>query len=137
MIYGGMACSNYQGRRYRLYLENDIVTLYSLNIDEYPDIPNLRKSEVTNAYRTKVWIRVRGCDAIYSGVKNGLIILDVRPGEDVYILNAKEIDRGIFRAEIPVEEIEKAWEERRPYLDFQFPLNLKPEVKIDIDKFLH
>lgn len=120
------------GYKYSIGFKGSKVDLYSLNQKVYPDLLNLDKTALKNAYQVRIWIRVRGCEALYLGVENGLIKLDVRPSKDVETLGAKEVDRGIYYAEVPVSEVERIWEERMPYLDFPFPEGLEKEKELDL-----
>jgi hypothetical protein len=125
----------YKGLKYSLDFKDDTVNLYSLNPEDYPNIINLLiKSDLMNAYKKRVWVKIRGCEALYNGIIDGAVLLDVRPSSDVNILEAKEVDRGVFHAKLPIAEIENMWEERMPYLDYPFPENMPTKVEIEIPK---
>ena len=99
----------------------------------------ISRSEIKEAYRCQTWVKVRGCNAIFENLDNGQVELNVRPSIDVNVLGAKEIDRGIYLAKLPIEEVEELWEERKPYLDFTFPVGYEKNLELDIsdlkDKF--
>ena len=126
----------FNGLKYSLGFRGDLVDLYSLNPGKYNDVIGIDKSSLKNAYTKRVWVRVRNCSALYLGVSEGNILLDVRPSKDVEILGAKEVDRGVYHAEIPIIEVEKIWEERSQYLDFPFPENLEKNVELNIEDLL-
>lgn len=67
------------------------------------------------------------------GCKDDIVYLDVRPSEDVNILNAKEVDRGVFHAQVNKEEIKKMWEERLPVNNFPFPNDLEKIVILNLN----
>jgi hypothetical protein len=92
------------------------------------------KNQIEGIYRTRNWIKIRGCEALYKGISEGYVQLDVRPSIDVEILEAKEVDRGVYHAQLPVSEIESMWEERMPYLDFPFPEGLATREELEIPK---
>jgi hypothetical protein len=122
---------------YRLGSKDNLYNLYSLELDNnfYPIkiIKGVEKKEITGAYRAWTCIRARGCDAVYKGKHNGKIVLDVRPSEDVTVLEAKQVDRGVYEAEVEITEIERIWEERKPYLDFPFPEGVSTEIELNLD----
>jgi hypothetical protein len=125
----------YQEKKYRIgYDENDNCNLYSLNNELYPNLFGIKQSQLKNAYHTRIWVCIRGCEALYNGVIDGLVKLDVRPSIDVEILEANEVDRGVYHAQLPVSEIESMWEERMPYLDFPFPEGLATREELEIPK---
>ena len=68
--------------------------------------------------------------------KNGFVCLDVRPSSDVETLNAREVDRGIYHADLPIKEIEEIWEERLPYLDFPFLNNTTRKIVLNISDLI-
>ncbi|HLP12190.1 MAG TPA: hypothetical protein VK177_09690 [Flavobacteriales bacterium] len=133
MILGNTVYTIWKGIRYRLYLEGECADLYSIDKERYKDIIGLKRDEIENAFRTIVWVNARGCKAIYAGKKGSKIKLNVKPSDDVITLNAVEIDRGVFEAEIPISEVEQIWEERNPYLNFQYPNNFDRIQSLNID----
>jgi hypothetical protein len=124
----------YNNNLYRVGLRGEFANLYSLNIDLYSNIYELKRNQITNAYDTRIWVRIRGCEALYNGIVDGCVLLDVRPSIDVEILEAKEVDRGVYHARLPISEIESMWEERMSFLDFPFPENFPTRVELEIPK---
>lgn len=124
----------FEGLKYSIGFKDENVNLYSLNENKYPNILNKRRSDLTNAYQTKVWVKIRNCEALYNGISEGYVQLDVRPSIDVEILEAKEVDRGVYHARLSISEIESIWEERLPYLDFPFPEGLATREELEIPK---
>ncbi|MCY7363058.1 MAG: hypothetical protein LH629_13490 [Ignavibacteria bacterium] len=128
-----MEYSEFNKKLYRVGSKNGMYNLYSLNKENYPDVLNLHKSDLKIVYKTNIWVEVRGCNALFMGCKDCIVYLDVRPSEDVDILNAKEVDRGVFHAQVDKDEVKKMWEERLPYNDFPFPDNLEKIVILDLN----
>ncbi|MFO0358661.1 MAG: hypothetical protein ACK50A_17025 [Sphingobacteriaceae bacterium] len=130
----------YRNKEYSFGAErNGKYDLCSLELDNnfYPIkiLEGIDKKQITGAYRAIRWVKVRDCIALFEGKCNGKVILNVKPSLDVDILNAKEIDRGVFEARVDISEIERIWEERKPYLDFPFPENFDKEIEISLDDF--
>jgi len=126
-----MVITIYKSQKYRIDFRDEKVNLYSLDKKKYEDIINFLRKDLTNAYKTRRWVKIRGCEAFFNGVVDGFVLLDVRPSKDVEILEAKEVERGVYHSKLPVSEIESMWEERMSFLDFPFPvgLSVKEEVK--------
>jgi hypothetical protein len=123
----------YNGVKYSLGFTENYVNLYSLDDSLYPSIFNLlKRSDLPNAYQTRIWVKIRGCEALYNGIVDGYVLLDVRPSNDVEILEAKMVERDVYHARLPVSEIESMWEERMPYLDYPFPEGLPTKEEIEI-----
>ena len=105
--------------------------LYSM-IDNQRII-GLKSSEIDWAYDSRLWVQARGCNALFEGfTEEGKMRLNVRPSADVDILGAVQVDRGIYNVELPLDEVERVWEERMPYLDFKFPEGLPTVAELDI-----
>jgi hypothetical protein len=64
------------------------------------------------------------------------VILGVRPSIDVEILEAKEVERGVFESKLPKSEITSMWEERVQLGDFPFPDNLEKIKELDLKEIL-
>ena len=64
--------------------------------------------------------------------QEGKMILNVFPSEDINILGAVEVERGMYDVELPLEEVERVWEERMPYLDFKYPEGLPTVADLDV-----
>jgi hypothetical protein len=122
----------YQNKKFDLRArENGIYGIFSF--DTPTDLfKEIFKSEIKEAYRAQTWVKIRGCNAIFENLDKGQVELNVRPSNDVNILGAKEIDRGIYWAKLPIEEVELVWEERKPYLDFPFPEGYEKNLELDI-----
>ncbi len=125
----------YKGVKYSLGFTEDYVNLYSLDDSLYPSIFNLlKRHDLPNAYQTRIWVKIRGCEALYNGIVDGFVLLDVRPSNDVEVLEAKQVDRGVYHAKLPVSEIESMWEERMPYQNYNYPEGLPTIDEIEIPK---
>lgn len=125
----------YKGNKYYIEVFETKADLYSINVAQYPNIKGINIKELDCVYRARTWVRIRGCEALYNGILDGYVLLDVRPSKDVEILEAKQVDRDIYHARLPVSEIESIWEERMPFLDFPFPEGLEKEVELNINDF--
>jgi hypothetical protein len=130
-----MVITNYKNQKYRIGFSDDKVNLYSLDKNKYQDIINLPRKNLTNAYETRTCVKIRGCEALYNGLIDGFVLLDVRPSMDVEKLGAKQVDRGVYHARLPISEIESMWEERMSFLDFPFPEDLSSREELDIPKW--
>lgn len=120
-------------QKYRIGFRENFVNLYSLEPNSYPDILSKTKREsLTNVYKTRVWVKIRGCEALYNGIVDGFVLLDVRPSNDVEVLEAKQVDRDVYHAKLPVSEIESMWEERMPYQNYPYPEGLPTIEEIEI-----
>ena len=126
----------YKGDKYYIEVFETKADLYSLNEAQYPSIKGINIKELDCVYRARTWVRIRGCEALYNGILDGYVLLDVRPSNDVEILEAKQVDRGIYHARLPVSEIESICEERMPFLDFPFPNGLNELEELDKNEFL-
>jgi hypothetical protein len=130
-----MEITVYNEKKYRIGFDDEnTINLYSLDKNKYPNILGLSKDNLTNAYTKRTWVNIRGCEALYNGIVDGYVLLDVRPSNDVEILEAKMVDRDVYHARLPVSEIESMWEERMPFLDFPFPNDLPKREEIEIPK---
>ncbi len=96
-------------------------------------LKGIEKVNISGAYRATRWVKAKGCSAIFESKHDGKVILNVRPSEDVNVLKAKEVDRGVYEAQIEFSEIEKVWEERKPYLDFPFPEGYERLIELTVD----
>jgi hypothetical protein len=124
----------HKGKKYSLELDENAANLFSYNLEIYPSIRGISIHEIDCAYKVKIWVKIRGCEALYNGMVNGFVLLDVRPSKDVEILEAKQVDRNVYHACLPISEIESMWEERIPFLDFPFPAGLSSIEVLDIPK---
>lgn len=122
----------YKGNKYYIEVYENKVDLYSINSNLYPNLKNINIKEVDYAYTERIWVKIRDCEALFNGIDDGFVLLDVRPSADVDILGAEEVDRGVFHAKLPITEIQEMWEERLPFLDFPFPKNVPNRVKLEI-----
>jgi hypothetical protein len=130
-----MGVTLYNKQRYRIGFDGeDTINLYSIDKNKYPNILGLSKNDLTIAYETRTWVRIRGCEALYNGIVDGYVLLDVRPSNDVEILEAKMVERDVYHARLPVSEIESMWEERIPFLDFPYPDGLPTREELEIPK---
>ena len=99
----------------------------------YSTIPEAEAKAKYSVYRSRIWVHVRGCNTLFENItKEGKMLLNVRPSEDVDILGAVQVDRGIYNVELPLEEVERVWEERMPYLDFKYPKGLPTVADLDV-----
>jgi hypothetical protein len=133
-----MNIAYYKNKKYRFGAEyNGLHNLCSLEVDKnfIPlfIIKGIEKKDIEYAYRAVKWIKAKDCTALFERFKDGKVILNVRPSEDVNVLQAKQVDRGVYHAEISIDQIQRIWEEREPYLDFPFPEGLDKEVDLIID----
>lgn len=87
-------------------------------------------------FKSRIWVKIRGCNAIFEGFEGDLVKLGVRPSNDVEILEAKEVDRGVFESKLPKSEITRMWEERYQLGDFPFPENLETIKELDLKEIL-
>jgi len=96
-------------------------------------ITGIKSSEIDWVYDSRIWVKARGCNALFEGMtEEGKMCLNVCPSEDVDILGAVQVDRGIYNVELPLEEVERVWEERMPYLDFKYPEGLPTVAELDV-----
>ncbi len=99
----------------------------------YATIPEAEAKAKHSVYRSRIWVQARGCNTLFQCItKEGKMILNVFPSDDIYILGAVEVDRGMYDVELPLEEVERVWEERMPYLDFKYPEGLPTVAELDI-----
>ncbi|MCL9807754.1 hypothetical protein [Flavobacterium luminosum] len=122
----------YKGKKYSLELDEGKANLFSYNLEMYPSIRGLNTEEIDYAYKTRKWVKIRGYEALYNGINEGFVLLDVRPSIDVGILEAKQVDRDTYHARLPISEIESMWEERMPFLNFPFPEGLPLRQDLEI-----
>jgi hypothetical protein len=128
----------YKGNYYRTIssLNEDRVSLCPLRICSENEVFWVDKSDLEMIFMTQIWVAIRGCNAIYNGFENDLVILGVRPSIDVEILEAKEVERGVFESKLPKSEITRMWEERYQLGDFPFPDNLEKIKELDLKEIL-
>jgi hypothetical protein len=96
-------------------------------------VKGVKKQDIKGAYKSKTWVKVKGCTTLYERKKGDLITLGVRPSEDIDVLGAKEVDRGVWEVVVDRREIESVWEEREPYLDFPFPEDIDRVVPLNVE----
>ncbi|PBQ32473.1 hypothetical protein CNR22_12055 [Sphingobacteriaceae bacterium] len=119
----------YNNVEYRLVRVGNIDKLISL--DNSNNSIELQRGLLKYAYQTRKWASVKGCDAIVKEEENEVMILTVRPSEDVKILEAVEVEKGMYEAKINKYDIELLWEERYPLHGYLFPEDLKKTEKLD------
>lgn len=124
----------YKGKKYYVEIYNDKADLYATNAVSDGNIKGLSIKELDCVYRARIWVNIRGCEALYNGIVDGYVLLDVRPSNDVEVLEAKQVDRDVYHARLPISEIESMWEERMPFLDFPYPDGLPTREEIEIPK---
>ena len=127
----------YKGDFYRPIggLEDNIVKLYPLGLGIYDDF-EVQSKDIEMIFKTRIWVEIRGCEAIWEGFDGAYVKLNVRPSNDVNILEAKEVERGVYMAKLPKIEITRMWEERYELGDFPFPENLERIQEIDLKEIL-
>jgi hypothetical protein len=116
-------------------LDSDIYGIISLNEPNLL-IKRIHKSDIKEVYKCQTWVKIRGCKTILENFNNGEVELNVRPSNDVYVLGAKEIDKGVFWVKLPISEVEEVWEERIPYLEFKFPLELERKIDLKVSDLI-
>lgn len=121
-------------REYRLGFNSDDKTsdLYSLDEKSYPSIRRISIEEIKFAYYIRTWLVCKGCHTIWEGNTKEGFLLGVRPSNDVDILGAKEVDRGVYMVEVDKNLIEGIYEERIPLEQFIFPPNLETREEIPL-----
>ena len=125
------------GLKYEIWHNDNHV--YVIQEFNNPDksYPRITKDEIEKesylVYKSRIWVQARGCNAVFEGItEEGKMRLNVRPSADVDILGAVQVDRGIYNVELPLDEVERVWEERMPYLDFKFPEVLPTVTELDV-----
>ena len=99
----------------------------------YATISRAEAKAKYSVYRSRIWVQARGCNTLFENItKDGKMRLNVRPSEDVDILGAVQVDRGIYNVELSLDEVERVWEERMPYLDFKYPEGLPTVAELDV-----
>jgi hypothetical protein len=128
----------YNGSFYRPIgsLNDDKVRIGPLRVCKENEVFWVDKSDLEMIFKTRIWVAIRNCNAIYNGFENDLVILGVRPSIDVEILEAKEVERGVFESKLPKSEITRIWEERYQLGDFPFPDNLEKIKELDLKEIL-
>jgi hypothetical protein len=128
----------YNGNFYRPIgsLNDDKVRIGPLRVCKENEVFWVEKSDLEMIFMTRIWVAIRNCNAIYNGFENDLVILGVRPSIDVEILEAKEVERGVFESKLPKSEITRMWEERYQLGDFPFPDNLEKIKELDLKEIL-
>ena len=127
----------YKGDFYRPIggLDDDVVKLYPLGLGVYDDF-EVQFNEIEMIFATRIWVSIRGCEAIWEGFDGDKVKLNVRPSNDVNILEAKQVERGVFKAKLPKSEIKRMYEERYELGEFPFPDNLERIQEIDLNEIL-
>lgn len=122
----------YKNIVYRLGLNNDgIDFLIGINESNTPVI-KINRSDIKVAYITRVWIKVKGCKTILLRKQGEYFYVSVKPSDDIKILGAKEVDRGVFEVIVNKREIEQIWEARSPLNGFEFPKGMNTIEEIDL-----
>jgi hypothetical protein len=126
----------YENEEYSFVFNSDDKTsnLYSLDEKSYPSIKRINIEEIKIAYNVRTWMVCKGCHAVWEGNTKEGFLLGVRPSKDVDILGAKEVDRGVYMAEVDKGLIEGIYEERFPQISYAFPsdLELKKEIPLSV-----
>lgn len=125
----------YKENLYRLGFNSADSSLNLYSTNNSPDFISINNSEVKYAFQVRVWMKYKGCDMVLTnGVKKDYYNLNVRPSEDVNIVGAKEVDRGVYNVELHKSLIEKAWEERIPLYGFEFPAEIEKYKEISLEE---